>query len=262
LPDVLAGVTAAHGLRLGAAFEPGGGAAYVAPAVTPAGGTLVVKVRWRHYEADDEAAGLRFWDGAGTVRLLDEIAVDETTDVLLLERCEPGTPAGSLPPAEQDELVAGLLRRLWRAAPPGRFRPLATMCGQWAAGLDRERATAALGDAGLVRAGVEAFVELGAAPDGILLATDLHAGNVLAARREPWLVIDPKPYVGDRTYDALQHLLNRGDELAVRPRRLVERMAGLLDLDPLRLAAWLFARCVVECDEQPELAAVARQLRP
>ena len=42
----------------------------------------------------------------------------------------------------------------------------------------------------------------------MLLCTDLHAGNVLAAEREPWLVIDPKPDVGDPTYDVLQHLHN------------------------------------------------------
>jgi streptomycin 6-kinase len=34
--------------------------------------------------------------------------------------------------------------------------------------------------------------------DDVLLATDLHAGNVLRAQRQPWLVIDPKPFVGDR----------------------------------------------------------------
>jgi len=36
----------------------------------------------------------------------------------------------------------------------------------------------------------------------LLLATDLHAGNVLRSEREPWLVIDPKPFVGDPAYDA------------------------------------------------------------
>jgi streptomycin 6-kinase len=31
---------------------------------------------------------------------------------------------------------------------------------------------------------------------------DLHAGNVLATQREPWLVIDPKPFIGDPAFDA------------------------------------------------------------
>ncbi len=45
----------------------------------------------------------------------------------------------------------------------------------------------------------------GSAEREVMLCTDLHAGNVLAAEREPWLVIDPKPYVGDPAYDILQH---------------------------------------------------------
>ena len=45
---------------------------------------------------------------------------------------------------------------------------------------------------------MELFTSLpGTADRRVLLCTDLHAGNVLAAQRRPWLVIDPKPYVGD-----------------------------------------------------------------
>jgi streptomycin 6-kinase len=51
--------------------------------------------------------------------------------------------------------------------------------------------------------------ELSADPSStMVLATDLLAGNVLRAQRQPWLVIDPKPFVGDSAYDATQHLLN------------------------------------------------------
>jgi streptomycin 6-kinase len=42
----------------------------------------------------------------------------------------------------------------------------------------------------------------------VLLCTDLHAENVLAAEREPWLAIDPKPCIGDPAFDAIQHMLN------------------------------------------------------
>ena len=64
-------------------------------------------------------------------------------------------------------------------------------------------------DAGLVRDGLQLLDDLSRpSVDDVLLATDLHAGNVLRAQREPWLVIDPKPFVGDRAYDATQHLMN------------------------------------------------------
>jgi streptomycin 6-kinase len=96
----------------------------------------------------------------------------------------------------------------------------------------------------------------------VLLCTDLHAGNVLAAQREPWLVIDPKPYVGDPTYDALQHILNSRARLQANPRDLVSRIADLLDLDAERLLLWLFARCVQESSDWPGLAEVARRIAP
>jgi Aminoglycoside/hydroxyurea antibiotic resistance kinase len=55
-------------------------------------------------------------------------------------------------------------------------------------------------------------------PMDVLLASDLHAGNVLRPEREPWLVIDPKPFVGDPAYDATQHLFNCEVRLRSDPR--------------------------------------------
>ena len=75
-------------------------------------------------------------------------------------------------------------------------------------------------------------------------------------------MIDPKPYVGDPTYDALQHMLNCDERLLSNPRALARQMAELLELDAERLLLWLFARCVQECVDRPELAEVARQISP
>jgi hypothetical protein len=60
---------------------------------------------------------------------------------------------------------------------------------------------------------------------------------VLAAEREPWLVIDPKPYVGDLTYDVLQHMLNCDKRLRADPGDFVARMADLASLDAGRLCS-------------------------
>jgi hypothetical protein len=72
----------------------------------------------------------------------------------------------------------------------------------------------------------------------------------------------PKPHVGDPAYEPLQHMLNCEERLHADPRGLARRMAGLLDLDPDRVLAWLFARCVQESAEWPVLADVARTLAP
>src|SRR5262249_54992256 len=154
----------------------------------------VLKLGMPHFEAVHELAGLRFWDGDPTVRLLD---ADGDLNAMLLERCEPGTHLRGLPEEEQDVVIAGLLRRLWRAPPePHAFRPLAEHTAAWAAETRAEAEPRA--DPGLVREGLRLFEELPrTAAAEVLLTTDLHAGNVLRAEREPWLAIDPKPFVGD-----------------------------------------------------------------
>ena len=184
---------------------------------------------------------------------------------LLLEWCRPGTPLSGRPEAEQDIVIAGLLRRLWIDAPPdGPFRRLQVMCDEWAEEFEHH-ANGSPGhrDRGLARDGIALFRSLSSSADRhVLLATDLHAGNVLAAEREPWLVIDPKPYVGDPTFDVLQHLLNCEERLNDNPRAFAGRMADLLELDHGRMMLWLFARCVQESSHWPELADVARRIAP
>lgn len=209
----------------------------------------MLKISWPHTEALHEADGLRFWAGDGIVRLADSVIAGDT-HALLLEACEPGTSLTDAVADEpaRDEVVAGLLRRLWRDPPDGHpFRPLQTMCDEWADTFEARYARtppARRIDPGIARAGIVHFRELPAsASRAVLLCTDLHGGNVLAARREPWLAIDPKPYVGDATYDVLQHMLNCPHRLASDPVGFVYRLA---DLDRDRLRRWLFARCVQE----------------
>src|SRR5206468_8952351 len=100
-------------------------------------------------------------------------------------------------------------------------------------------------DTGLARDGLALFRELSrTGPTGVLLFTDLHAGNVLSGERRPWLLIDPKPYVGDPHYDVLQHLLNCNESLRANPIGLLTHVADLAGLDAGRVKQWLFARCV------------------
>jgi streptomycin 6-kinase len=82
--------------------------------------------------------------------------------------------------------------------------------------------------------------------EDLLAATDLHAGNVLRARREPWLVIDPKPFVGDPAYDATQHLFNCGGRLRTDPEETIHRFADLLGVEHERVRLWMFARAAAE----------------
>jgi streptomycin 6-kinase len=138
------------------------------------------------------------------------------------------------------------------------------MCDQWADEFEAKQAAGrAPIDPGLARAGTALLRSLPASAErSVLLCTDLHVGNVLAAEREPWLVIDPKPYVGDPSYDVLQHLYNCTERLPTDPHGLARRVADLAGLDRDRVLLWLFARCVQESPERPDLADVARRLAP
>jgi streptomycin 6-kinase len=224
-----------------------------------------VEFRFPGGDERDEAAGLRLWNGNGAVRLY---AACETgsTQALLIERCLPGTPLGQArPEPEQDQVVARLLRQLWAQPHAGYpFRPLTQMCAAWADEFEEEYAAARAADRidpGLARAGIALFRALPeTAEDRVLLCTDLHGENILAAQRAPWLVIDPKPYVGDPAYDLLQHMLNCEDRLAADPAGLANRIAGLARVDASRVRRWLFARSVQESVGSPLMHEVARRL--
>jgi streptomycin 6-kinase len=269
LPAVVAGLADRWWLRVGEPFQPGGQCSWTAPVTDPAGAGLVLQVGFRFPGGDerDEAAGLRCWDGNGAVRL-HAAHESQSAYALLLEQCVPGTPLGQvLPEPEQDLVVAGLLRQLWaqpHAAYP--FRPLSQMCAAWAEEFEHEYAAAGAADRidpGLARAGIALFRALpGTVKEEVLLCTDLHGDNILAAQRAPWLVIDPKPYAGDPAYDVLQHMLNCEDRLAADPAALADRMAGLAGVDADRVRLWLFARSVQESVGSPLMHQVARRLAP
>jgi streptomycin 6-kinase len=269
LPSLVADLAGRWSLQVGEPFQPGGQCSWTAPVTDPGGVGLVLKVAFRFPggEERDEAAGLRLWDGNGAVRLHAALET-ESAYALLIERCMPGTPLGQvLPEPEQDQVVTRLLRQLW-AQPPAAypFRPLAQMCAAWADEFDQQYAAAGAADRidpGLARAGIALFRALPETADTqVLLCTDLHGDNILAAQRAPWLVIDPKPYVGDPAYDVLQHMLNCEDRLAADPAALATRMAGLAGIDADRVRQWLFARGVQESIGSPLMRQAARRLAP
>jgi streptomycin 6-kinase len=265
LPAVVREVSRRWGLTVGEPFQHDGECAWVAPVRDARGAPLVLKLGWYHTEAAHEADGLRLWDGAGAVRLHAYAELDGTC-ALLLERCVPGTTLkASMAEPDQDLVVVDLLRRLWIDPPAGHpFRPLSAMCDRWADEFE-ERFTRMpdVLDPGLAREGVRLLRSLPrTAGERVLLGTDLHGGNILAAEREPWLVIDPKPYLGDPAYDVLQHMLNCDERLATDPAAMAARLADLVGLDRERVALWLFARCVVESVGWVELREVAALMAP
>jgi streptomycin 6-kinase len=98
----------------------------------------------------------------------------------------------------------------------------------------------------LVDAAVDALRDLAPTQgEQVLLHQDLHADNVLAAEREPWLVIDPKPLVGEREF-ALAPIV-RSFELGHSKRQVIERLERLteeLGLDRERVRGWTLGQTI------------------
>ena len=234
---------------------------YVAAVLCRDGTSAVLKIALPHMEGEHEVHGLRFWDGDATVRLL---AADENLGALLLERCRPGTTLRTLSEFDQDLVVSRLLRRLWRPPlTPHPFRSLSSLTEYWT---HETLAQAEYWlDSALVEEGLGLFKDLPRnATREVLLATDLHSGNVLRAEREPWLVIDAKPFVGDPAYDATQHLFNCRARLQADPERTIRSFSDLLGVEHERVRLWTFARLAAEprLDWNNVDLALARSISP
>ncbi|GAB6986411.1 aminoglycoside phosphotransferase family protein [Nocardioides pyridinolyticus] len=232
-----------------------GRTAVVLPVRTPAGRPAVLKVGWPHWEAEHEPLALQHWQGDGAVQLL---RADPRRFALLLERLHR-EDLGDLWDVEACELVADLYGRLHVPAPP-QLRTLSSLATRWG---DELRTLPR--DAAVPRRMVEQAAAIARAfaaddgTDGRLLHTDLHYENVLAADREPWLAIDPKPLSGDPHYEVAPLLWNRWEEMAGDVRRAVRaRFHAVVDaagLDEDRARDWVVLRMVVNVMGEPADAA-------
>jgi streptomycin 6-kinase len=191
-----------------------------------------------------EGAALRRYGGDGAALLY---AVDEASGALLMERLEPGTPLGDHPDRDVAVGIASrLLRRLSRPVTGGHHFPLVSdLLAGWAGAFPAAQERTGALAAAEFRA-VTAALEALSAPAGrpVLVNRDGHMDNVLAAEREPWLLIDPKPLAGEAAFDGGWLLI---DAIRTSPTRAaVERYAARvgegLAVPPERVRAWALLR--------------------
>ncbi len=217
-------------LMLGEPYEQGA-AGYTTRVTLPDGTPAVLKVSTPHRESEHEGDALRAWDGDGAIRLL-----AQEGDALLLEGCEPGTRLSALAQDDALDVLIGLLPRLWiPAAEP--FHTLADEAAWWYPQLPRTK----LGDA--AREAIDALAHTQG--EQVLLHQDLHGDNVLAAQREPWLAIDPKPLVGEREFAVAP--IVRSFELGHTKRDVLhrfDRLTAELGLNRERARGWTIAQTV------------------
>jgi streptomycin 6-kinase len=218
--------------------------ALVVPVRTSAGRPAVLKVHLPDEESEHEHLALQHWHGRGAVQLL---RADPHRFALLLERLHTNdlTDPWDIVACE---IVAGLYGRLHVPALP-QLRALTSYVDRWTAALAELPRSAPV-----PRRLVEQAVSLGRdfvadpASVGTMIHCDLHYENVLAADREPWLVIDPKPVSGDPHYEPAPMLWNRWDEVVasgnVREalRRRFHTLVDAAGLDEDRARDWVVVR--------------------
>ena len=241
VPQLLSECAEEWGLRLGEPYSQG--AAGYAVRAERDGAPAVLKLIYPHREAEHEADALRVWAGDGAVRLLD---YDEGRWAMLLERCEPGTLLAHADPDTALDVLVSLLPRLWKRV-EGAFHTLADEAEWWVEEMpdEWERAGRPI-ERGLLDDVMGTLRGLSASQgEQVLLHQDLHTDNVLAAEREPWLVIDPKPLVGEREFNAAPIVRDYvlGHSRADVLRRL-DRLSSELGLDRERARGWTIGQTV------------------
>ncbi|MFF9913743.1 aminoglycoside phosphotransferase family protein [Streptomyces sp. NPDC013457] len=227
-----------------------------------------LKMQLLDEESAGEAVALRVWDGSGAVRLL---ADDPGTGTLLLERLDEGRHLSTLTDArEAVGILAGLLARLVAVPAPDGLRGLGDIAARMVAETPDAAARLGAEDAALLRDCAAAVREVMGEPGDRLLHWDLHYDNVLAAEREPWLAIDPKPLVGDPGFELLPALTDlwEADPAAGTLWRF-DLLTERLGLDRGRALAWTLGRVLqnglwdVEDGEEaldPDQVSIARTL--
>ncbi|GLY50805.1 aminoglycoside phosphotransferase family protein [Lentzea sp. NBRC 102530] len=243
-----------------------GEAALVLPVRRTGGGRAALRLQMPKTETRAALIGLRVWDGAGVVRLLDS---DPETCAMLLERLDD---TRTLADVEDDDeamtVLAGLLRKLTPVTAPGGVPRLGDIAAEMLA--QTPAAMAALTDPAdreLLGSCAAAVRELAGEPGDRLLHWDLHHGNVLAADREPWLAIDPEPLAGDPGFDLWPALDGGWDAVVAtgEPVRVVRRRFDLLTaelgLDRDRAAGWTLGRVLQNCLWDVEDGATALDRR-
>ncbi len=180
-------------------------------------------------EADHEADALALLGGDGAVRLLRH---DRARRAMLIERARPGDDASGLSEHEAIRVAVSAARKLWRPALSGDpFRWIGDLVPRW---LDNA------GDHYLVRQAKEIYATMHPS-DATLVHGDFHHHNL--RHGDGWVVIDPKPMVGEAEFDVATLLWNPIGHMPTREG--VEQWIGAFadaGLDANLLRKWAIVR--------------------
>ena len=232
------------------------------PIDVPTGTPLRLKLTWPHEEAQYEHLALREWDGDGATRLF---AAEPKDYTILIEELHADIDLNTRTILDACEVSANLLTAL---AHPTReqFPSLISAARRWQdqlavppRALPRRLVEQA---ASLLRDLSQDVVENRVQSD-LLIHTDLHGANILAAPEERegsvvtgmdgtrWVAIDPKVLRGELAYGIAPMMWNRTEDMrnATNARGHIRMRADIMtdvaQLDADRVRAWTFVRLVM-----------------
>ncbi len=222
---------------------------FVAPCVCADGTNAVLKISYNEKDSVilSEAKFLTLVDGKGAVKLL---RFDKNYCALLLERLIPGENLIELAKTDDEQATANAIRvmKKIRRPPPKNVR-FPTL-ENWVSSFLRAGKTNF--DFAGVKKAQKIFHRLIGSSEQNLLHGDLHHQNILSARRNSFLAIDPKGIVGDIGFEISVFLNNPRGWLLTNPdcrkittQRRVEQFAEAFDIEPRDLREWAYAEAVL-----------------
>lgn len=222
---------------------------YVAPCVLKGGGEAVIKIGFPGEKTTtmNEIRMLKFLDGKGVCRLL---RFDEKRSALLLEKLAPGENLKTICRKNDEqavEIAIEVMRKFWQTPPDNHDFPFLE---DWFKGFRQAEKINFAPD--YIKKAQRFFTELNSSPaPKTLLHGDFHHENILSARREKFLAIDPKGIVGDIGYDLSVFLINHANWLKAEtnlPEKLnfaIRRFSEAFRIEPENLRKWVFAHSVL-----------------
>ncbi|CZL29271.1 GNAT family N-acetyltransferase [Legionella pneumophila] len=221
---------------------------YVANAIQSDGQEIIVKFSPPSNDFMLEIQALEFMRGSGVVEL---IGVDKEKRIALLEKLIPGQMLAKISDDSQATYIAAsVMKRLWKPINPAYHDFPTTQ--EWFYRFNHPIKTPPDFPKGLIDKANEIAKNLHQSlSELVLLHGDLHHQNILSAKRESWLAIDPKGVIGEREYEVGALLRNPIPDIATKMNtkevlaRRVESLAEILEFNPYKIIAWSFCQAVL-----------------